>query len=47
MPVRAVCKASLVERPPPAPASRFETCGVMVWTRGGLHWCRDPDGSEV
>ncbi len=32
---------------------RFETRSeqervVVVWTREGLlHWCRDPDGSEV
>ncbi len=32
-----------------APASRVrDPLGVMVRTRGGgLHWCRDPDGSEV
>ncbi len=49
MPVKAVCKpqqlmleaqplASLVERPPPAPASRVrDLLGVMVRTRGGYN----------
>ncbi len=41
---------SLLERPPPAPESRVRdpaptSCGSV--DPGGLHWCRDPDGSEV
>ncbi len=40
---------SLLECPPPGPESQVrDPLGELVRTRvGGLHWCRDPDGSEV